>query len=987
MHGFSRKSRQQVLGKKLKCELFQDLPEHQKGFLQLKSNIVDIFTKVETSVTKFTARYNLYLKTIREQSVTTAQAIKLLQGPLFNTQNIKKIFTRMIPVIESDIWFLLMNADRERAKKNSQSLTKTPSFSQRTLRKLPPLLKNNLDAFRTSLTYLLDRPNWTAVDFNKLVDRFTQINKDQAAKEEIRLAAINKHNTIKPRIKISAKNKKVPQKPTRSSIRIKNQLKRTSTPSSTTLSQKPPSSTTPSLTTPSQIPPTSTTPSQTPHTSTTPLQTPPTSTTPSLTTPSQIPPTSTTPSQTPHTSTSPLQTPPTSTTPSLTTALPALPALTTTPSTTLLPHCGSTSSTPSSTTRSSSPNKRKRNTEDLQVRKSARVANMKMNNKNNTDKTNIPFEEPKKKKPKKKSTPSLPIVCEPILTMEVKNNKLTVTPDDGPCLSLINVVLELPNLDLPFACFIFFYDVPDDIQVPDDTNSIFMLLQPYPGDLNVQPFERLPTQRFFLSIEKNINLEISYWGEKNLDIPAVVEKTPHYEKRSCFFEFFKNITQSYGENQYVVDKLRNKDPFQLRNMVIQLLYFFSVSFSCVEDDNTDIYSLIMYQTFLPFDLNTKHHVSIPATNIYDDFSFSSTRVKNCFLELAQQHIGFNQEGTKIDCYLVFINSSKQFGLKNKSNINKNDCIMPYYGMVSKGAKTPRNWTYVVGFEGFFINSQDYGGFARFINFSHSPNCSIQCCKIYGSYGPWVVADRDIRAHEELTIDYHYGEQLCNMTCCCSEENCTGVIGKITEKELEVLNNEDLILNFLKTVYKEITEYDILKPKAELIDILKLFVFLYNKKTGIKAKTISTDDVKKLSTHLKNAFDWDLILILIIDEHTNHTNLSILTSPRLLSVFATTHFYILGTDDGHPRLRKDIEKQIQIYSATVINTFSFTQLNISSSISYCHYNAICQIVWILFVMQQKKKQMRNLISIKFDDTLCDSIIDFMTHKSVPEVQST
>ena len=62
--------------------------------------------------------------------------------------------------------------------------------------------------------------------------------------------------------------------------------------------------------------------------------------------------------------------------------------------------------------------------------------------------------------------------------------------------------------------------------------------------------------------------------------------------------------------------------------------------------------------------------------------------------------------------------------------------------------------------------------ARFLNHSCAPNCDAEC--IEGAI--WIVANRLIRAGEEITYDYGYDlEDYANYPCDCKQPNCVGYI--------------------------------------------------------------------------------------------------------------------------------------------------------------------------------------------------------------------
>jgi len=62
--------------------------------------------------------------------------------------------------------------------------------------------------------------------------------------------------------------------------------------------------------------------------------------------------------------------------------------------------------------------------------------------------------------------------------------------------------------------------------------------------------------------------------------------------------------------------------------------------------------------------------------------------------------------------------------------------------------------------------------ARFINHSCAPNCDAEFC----DGGIWIVANRLIRAGEELTFDYGYDlEDYRDYPCHCGAPQCRGYV--------------------------------------------------------------------------------------------------------------------------------------------------------------------------------------------------------------------
>jgi SET domain-containing protein len=72
--------------------------------------------------------------------------------------------------------------------------------------------------------------------------------------------------------------------------------------------------------------------------------------------------------------------------------------------------------------------------------------------------------------------------------------------------------------------------------------------------------------------------------------------------------------------------------------------------------------------------------------------------------------------------------------------------------------------------GIYIDAAKYDGPIRYINHSCSPNC----CILTLSRRAFISTIRDIKAGEELTMDYAYDEEV-REPCSCRANNCRGYI--------------------------------------------------------------------------------------------------------------------------------------------------------------------------------------------------------------------
>lgn len=137
---------------------------------------------------------------------------------------------------------------------------------------------------------------------------------------------------------------------------------------------------------------------------------------------------------------------------------------------------------------------------------------------------------------------------------------------------------------------------------------------------------------------------------------------------------------------------------------------------------------------------------------------------------------------------VFITQEKGWGVKAKTNIDKDSFIIEYVGDVVKESELKkRNETlylndlhyYAIYLEaGFVIDARNKGNESRFINHSCSPNCVAQKWTVNGLPCIAIFALRDIIPKEELTIDYNFQlfENHEAKNCKCNANNCRKVIG-------------------------------------------------------------------------------------------------------------------------------------------------------------------------------------------------------------------
>ena len=95
--------------------------------------------------------------------------------------------------------------------------------------------------------------------------------------------------------------------------------------------------------------------------------------------------------------------------------------------------------------------------------------------------------------------------------------------------------------------------------------------------------------------------------------------------------------------------------------------------------------------------------------------------------------------------------------------------------------------------GQVIDACRKGSKARFINHSCDPNCRIEKWRVGGEYRVCIVADRYIKAGEEVTYDYKFSSFGDPQPCLCGAANCTGalflpvfILGKYTIEETVII---------------------------------------------------------------------------------------------------------------------------------------------------------------------------------------------------------
>ncbi|THD21508.1 hypothetical protein D915_007807 [Fasciola hepatica] len=138
---------------------------------------------------------------------------------------------------------------------------------------------------------------------------------------------------------------------------------------------------------------------------------------------------------------------------------------------------------------------------------------------------------------------------------------------------------------------------------------------------------------------------------------------------------------------------------------------------------------------------------------------------------------------------------KGWGLKASEDIPRNAFIIEYVGevinfvefrrRVRRYEKLGRAHHYFMALESDrFIDAGTKGNWARFVNHSCEPNCTTQKWSVDGRIRVGFFAKDDIKAGEEITIDYQFVQfGASEQKCYCGTPSCSGVMGA-TSKHLQ-----------------------------------------------------------------------------------------------------------------------------------------------------------------------------------------------------------
>lgn len=134
-----------------------------------------------------------------------------------------------------------------------------------------------------------------------------------------------------------------------------------------------------------------------------------------------------------------------------------------------------------------------------------------------------------------------------------------------------------------------------------------------------------------------------------------------------------------------------------------------------------------------------------------------------------------------------------WGLRTTEDIKKGDFVIEYVGelideaecnrrMENKIEKGDTTFYFLTIDKDRIIDAGPSANIARFMNHSCQPNCQTQKWVVMGQTKVGLFAIHDIAAGSELTFNYNLdclGNEL--LECQCKSDNCSGFIGKPTQK--------------------------------------------------------------------------------------------------------------------------------------------------------------------------------------------------------------
>ncbi len=133
---------------------------------------------------------------------------------------------------------------------------------------------------------------------------------------------------------------------------------------------------------------------------------------------------------------------------------------------------------------------------------------------------------------------------------------------------------------------------------------------------------------------------------------------------------------------------------------------------------------------------------------------------------------------KYACYEISIRPSEihRWGVYTEEFIPKGRKVIEYTGERCNRRETSKRaggkLNYMFTLDSYWALDGSVGGSgAEYINHCCDPNCYAWVFRGHILY----MAARDIRAGEELTIDYHFEAEVAPVKCACGSSNCRGTI--------------------------------------------------------------------------------------------------------------------------------------------------------------------------------------------------------------------
>ena len=133
---------------------------------------------------------------------------------------------------------------------------------------------------------------------------------------------------------------------------------------------------------------------------------------------------------------------------------------------------------------------------------------------------------------------------------------------------------------------------------------------------------------------------------------------------------------------------------------------------------------------------------------------------------------------KYACFQLSVRPSEihRWGVYAEEFIPKGRKVVEYTGERCNRRETSKRaggkLNYMFTLDSYWALDGSVGGSgAEYINHCCDPNCYAWICRGHILY----MAERDIQAGEELTIDYHFEAEVAPVKCSCGASGCRGTI--------------------------------------------------------------------------------------------------------------------------------------------------------------------------------------------------------------------